>query len=892
MSREKSINASYNRGLLMLVLQMSLIFQKLVVSCRWNKSVKDSVIRQVKELLEVPDKDWKNLDPKVKELLHHRKKLYVNGHGVLCRRTTNQQHEQTGTTLHNVKQNQHEHTRKTLHKVKQTVNIKQEQQKTSPDQVVWPEALCHLIYQWFHVDMGHLGVNRVVQLCRSRVFWPKMNSDIEEFISQRCQCIVQKRPGRHQEAELQSISTSAPLELITVDFLKLERGVGGYQYILLVVDHFTRYVQGYATTNKSGTTAARKIYGDFVLRFGLPSQILHDQGREFENHMFAELERLSGVQKLRTTPYHPQCNGMVERMNKTILGMLRTLPERSKSRWPESLDKLIYAYNCTTHDTTGFEPYYLMFGRRPKLPLDLILDSHGGETVSHEEYAKKWEQQMRDAYQIVKEKCAKRKQKDIDRRKGDGKKMLGDLVVGERVLVKNVRDKGGPGKLRSYWEQRVFTIIEKKSEVVYTVLEEGEKNSEKARVLHRNMLLPVSQWFELEKPKKAERKQKVNKPKQDKQKKTDRNPEDPTNMQNSENEDENAEWVAFYPMPERSEENFEPVVTVDISENEDELVESEAETEEYDEEEARQLLEELVPVDNQIENSDEVENDTEDTENGTENVNIEETRNEVGVDVGVPAEDQVMNDVGVDVGVPAESEAARHEIENPESEELGEGTANDSGRTKRVRLPARKFTYDELGVPSSVEMTNNIVGAVEAGQIHNTTSGNQHVAENTIFPDGYARNVYNVNIGRGYVDSNARLTDRHCPDSVATAGRHTIVQPVPTQHCFVSVQPDFVVPMQYVPVPNGGVVTNSPYRSAQPGSGTTQGWNGGNGYTVPESQLRWSGGHSTGAGTMYDNRQTADMTGQLFMPEHFSLYYPPSNGNYQGYEPYFPSWQN
>ena len=220
---------------------------------------KDNVIRQVKELLEVPNKDWKNLDPKVKELLHHRKKLYVNGHGVLCRRTTNQQHEHTGTILHNVKQNQHEHTRKTLHNVKQKVNIKQEQQKTSPDQVVWPEALRHLIYQWFHMDMGHLGVSRVVQLCRSRVFWPKMTSDIEEFISQRCQCIVQKRPGRHQEAELQSISTSAPLELITVDFLKLERGVGGYQYILLVVDHFTRYVQGYATTNKSGTTAARKI---------------------------------------------------------------------------------------------------------------------------------------------------------------------------------------------------------------------------------------------------------------------------------------------------------------------------------------------------------------------------------------------------------------------------------------------------------------------------------------------------------------------------------------------------------------------------------------------------------------------------------------------------------
>ena len=114
--------------------------------------------------------------------------------------------------------------------------------------------------------MGHVGANRVSQLCRSRVFWPKMVADIEDFISKKCQCIAQKRPHRHQEAELQSIHTSAPLELITVDYLKLEKGVGGYQYILLVVDHFTRYVQGYATTNRSGTTAARKIYVIIIIR--------------------------------------------------------------------------------------------------------------------------------------------------------------------------------------------------------------------------------------------------------------------------------------------------------------------------------------------------------------------------------------------------------------------------------------------------------------------------------------------------------------------------------------------------------------------------------------------------------------------------------------------------
>ena len=446
---------------------------------------KDSVIRQVKELLEVPAKEWKNLDSQVRELFSHKKKLYVDKRGILCRRSSNQGKEQARTQ----------------------------------DQVVWPESLRHLVYKWFHVEMGHLGTNRVAQLCRSRVFWPKMMADIDTFIHKQCQCIAQKKPMRHYEAELQTISTSAPLELITVDYLKLEKGVGGYQYILLVVDHFTRYVQGYATRNKSGTTAARKIYGDFVLRFGLPSRILHDQGPEFENDLFTELEQLSGVQKLRTTPYHPQCNGLVERMNKTVLSMLRTLPEQNKSRWPESLDKLIYAYNCTIHDTTGFEPYYLMFGRHPKLPIDFILEDRKEEPVSQKEYAQRWEQQMKEAYRIVKEKSSERKKKDIERRSGDSKKVLGELSVGDRVLVRNVREKGGPGKIRSFWEQKVYVIHEKKSEVVYAVINEGEKNLKKIRVLHRNMLLPVSQWFELAKPQKSikRKKVKVNKGNKDKQ---------------------------------------------------------------------------------------------------------------------------------------------------------------------------------------------------------------------------------------------------------------------------------------------------------------------------------------------------------------------------------------
>ena len=256
-------------------------------------------------------------------------------------------------------------------------------------QLVLPANLRSLIYRELHNKMGHLGVDRVTHLARERVFWPKMVSDIEHYVTNVCRCLKQRRPHQKKRAPMQSITSSSPMDLISIDFVHLETSSGGYEYILTIVDHFSRFLQAYATKDKSAKTAARHLYQDFIPRFGIPARLLHDQGKEFENGLFHHLEKLCGITKSRTTPYHPETNGQCERMNQTIIAMLRTLEESQKSRWKDSLNHLAHAYNCTRNSSTGFSPYYLLFGREPRLPIDLILHTKlPPKNISHNQYLK------------------------------------------------------------------------------------------------------------------------------------------------------------------------------------------------------------------------------------------------------------------------------------------------------------------------------------------------------------------------------------------------------------------------------------------------------------------------------------------------------------------------
>lgn len=246
-------------------------------------------------------------------------------------------------------------------------------QKTATrTQLVLPEKYKATVLKELHDDMGHQEVDRTTSLVRERFFWPHMQQDIEHYVARSCSCLKQKKPSREARAPLTNIVKTQPFELVSIDFLHLDKCAGGYEYILIIIDHFSRFAQAYATTSKSAKTVADKLFNDYAFKFGFPQRIHHDQGGEFQNQLLAQLKQTSGVLGSRTTPYHPEGNGQVERFNRTLIQMLTTLTEKEKSNWKDSLNKLIFAYNCTRCKVTGFSPFYLLFGRTPRLPVDIL----------------------------------------------------------------------------------------------------------------------------------------------------------------------------------------------------------------------------------------------------------------------------------------------------------------------------------------------------------------------------------------------------------------------------------------------------------------------------------------------------------------------------------------
>ena len=144
------------------------------------------------------------------------------------------------------------------------------------------------------------------------------------------------------------------------------------QNVLDLQDHFSKYIVVYVVKDQTARTAAETLRNGYFGLFGAPAYLVSDQGKAFTGHVITHLCDLYGVQKLRTLPYHAQTNGQVECMNQTIICMIGKLEENKKACWSKHLLELLLAYNATRSTVTRYSPYYLLFGRRSRIPVDYL----------------------------------------------------------------------------------------------------------------------------------------------------------------------------------------------------------------------------------------------------------------------------------------------------------------------------------------------------------------------------------------------------------------------------------------------------------------------------------------------------------------------------------------
>ena len=348
-----------------------------------------------------------------------------------------------------------------------------------------------------HREAAHQGQQHSQSLMKERFWWPGMARDLRNCIKKCGHC--KKFEAAPPIAPMKPLTCSGPGELLHVDFTSIEETVPLHQEpiirnVMVMQDHFSKYVVAYVVKHQTACTAAETLRNGYFGFFGAPAYLVSDQGKAFMGHLITNLCELYGVQKLRTSPYHAQTNGQVERMNQTIIHMIGKLEQDKKARWSEHLPEMRSAYNGTHSAVTGYSPYFLLFGRKSRMPVDYLFPTvrdppHQTKMeVSTAAMQKRLKEASEVARHLTSQEVAKQRHY-YDQKAGAVALQPGDVVM--------VHTDGfvGKRKVKDQWEDGGF-VVESLLEdwPMYKVrcLTFDVKHKPKYWILHRNHLLLIT----------------------------------------------------------------------------------------------------------------------------------------------------------------------------------------------------------------------------------------------------------------------------------------------------------------------------------------------------------------------------------------------------------------
>ena len=229
--------------------------------------------------------------------------------------------------------------------------------------LVIPASERRMVLQECH-GTAHMGVERTYDLVKANSYWPGLLADVQKFVASCPRCQLCKPVTNRNKAPLQPIVTSGPMEVWAVDIMgPLPCTPSGARYIMVATDLFSKYVEAVPLVNQTASSVAQAIVQHVILRHGPPKTLLTDQGTNFESFLMTEVCKLLGMNKVRTTPFHPRTDGQTERANRTIKEWLAA----AGGDWEKQLPFVVFGINCTANASTKLSPFQLLFGRHPPL---------------------------------------------------------------------------------------------------------------------------------------------------------------------------------------------------------------------------------------------------------------------------------------------------------------------------------------------------------------------------------------------------------------------------------------------------------------------------------------------------------------------------------------------
>ena len=206
----------------------------------------------------------------------------------------------------------------------------------SQKQLVLPNALVAEVLEHCHDKSGHFGLEKTLEKITTRFWWPGYTLQATEWVKSCHACQAKNRAQARASAPMQSIPIGQPFEMWGMDFVgPLSLSSGGNRYLLVVSDYFTKWAEAIPLPDQKASTTARALVNTVILRFGMPLTIHSDQGRNFESTVIKEVCNLLGITRTRTTPYHPQGDGLVERLNRTLINALSKYVGPDQTDWDD-----------------------------------------------------------------------------------------------------------------------------------------------------------------------------------------------------------------------------------------------------------------------------------------------------------------------------------------------------------------------------------------------------------------------------------------------------------------------------------------------------------------------------------------------------------------------------